>query len=112
MGLFDTLLAARGALAQWVVAHPFDAKNPNSAANAQRSDVMDAEEELSQALLTVENMNLDNAMNAMQADAQALSAAAKRISGIASSLDEVTNVLNDIDAIVGILGKIPGVGGG
>ena len=106
MTLFDTLLAARGAIAQWVVAHPFDTTNPGSAANAQRATVTDAEEELSQALLTIEDMDLDSVLQGMEADAQTLRATAARISGIASSLDEVAQVLNDVDTIVGIIERI------
>ena len=104
--LFDTLLAARGAIAQWVVAHPFDMTDPTGPGNAQRKEMTDAEEALSQALLTIEDIDLDAALENMEADAQTLRDDAANITGMASSLDEVASVVSSVSSIVDILTKV------
>jgi alkyl sulfatase BDS1-like metallo-beta-lactamase superfamily hydrolase len=106
MDLFDTLLTARGAIAQWIYANPFDPKNPES--NARRQKMTDAEEELSEALLTIEDMDLDAALKNLEADAQTLRDDAAKIAGVASSIQDVVSVSSAVDSIVAIVKKVAG----
>jgi hypothetical protein len=66
----------------------------------------DAEEALSQALLTIEDMDLQAALQNMESDGQSLRDDAAHITGMASSLDEVASVVSAVNSIVDILTKL------
>ncbi len=105
MALYDTLVAARDAIEQWLADNP---KNPNAdaATKAKRQKMVDAEDELSQALETIEDEELQDSVNNLQTDAQALRDAADRISKIEGTFAEVNAVVADVGTVVGILEKL------
>ncbi len=64
MALFGTLLAARDAIEQWLLDNP---RNPNDdpAKRARRQNVVDAEDQLSRALRTIEDEGLEDTLDTL-----------------------------------------------
>jgi hypothetical protein len=98
MSLFDTLLAARDGVEAWLVDNPTK--------NAQHSSVFAAEEQLSQALVSLEGMDEAEVLAKLQTDTKALTDAAGRLAAIAGGLDEVQSIVKDVGIVVSILGKL------
>src|SRR5258708_885938 len=105
MALFDTLLAARGAIERWLVNNP---RNPNDedAKKTQRQKMVDAEDQLSKALRSIEDAELSDDLDNLEGDAQTLRDAATRIQNIEASFAKVTAIVADVGTIVGILQKV------
>lgn len=109
MTLFDTLLAARDALEEWLIANPRD-DNASTEVKARRTKMADAEDQLSRALETIEDQALEDSVNGLQAGAQSLRDAATAIENVEASVEKVDDIVKDVGIVVGILQKIvPGV---
>jgi hypothetical protein len=110
MALFDTLLAARDAIQAWLDDHPIS-DDDGADTRARNRQMLDAWNQLSRTLRTIENQGLKDSLNKLQTDAETLNDTATRLQSIEKSFETVNDIVKDVGVVVGIVQKLlPGGG--